>query len=70
MAVIKIRGILMDTILYIAPDIYGQYVTTNRTVIKQLIIQCMNVIYETMVENLLYYCKFFKMLKLNKFKMN
>ena len=60
----------MDMLLDISPDLYGLYLTMDRKGIKQLITQCMNVIYGTMVEILLNYCKFFKMLKLDKFKMN
>ena len=58
MAIIKIRGILVDMLLDIAPDVYGSYVTTNMKIIKQLITQCMNSIYGTMVASLIYYCKF------------
>ena len=70
MSIIKIRGVLVDMLLYIAPDFYGPYVTTDRKGIKKLITQFMNTIYGTMVEIILYYCKFCKTLKLNKFKMN
>ena len=42
----------------------------DRKVIKQLITQCINAIYETMVARLIYYCKFLKTLALNKFKKN
>ena len=70
MVIIKIHGTLVDMILYIAPDVYGPYVTTDRKGINQLITQCMNGIYGTMVASLLYYCKFCKTLKLNKFKIN
>ena len=38
--------------------------------IKQLIAQCMNVIYGTMLASIIYYCKFCNKFKLNKFKMN
>ena len=70
MAIIKIRGILVDVLLYIALDIYGQYVTMDRNGINELITQCMNAIYGTMVASLLYNCKFCKTLKLNKLNMN
>ena len=45
MAIIKIRGILVDMLLDIAPDIYGMYVSMDRKGIKKLITQCMNAIY-------------------------
>ena len=70
MAIINIRGILADMLLKIAPYVYGPYVTTYRKGIKQLITQCINAIYGTMVVSLLYYYKFCKMLIFNQFKMN
>ena len=70
MDIIKIRGILVGMLLDIAPDVYGKYVTMDRKGIKQLITLYMDTIYGTIVESLIYYCKFCKMLKLNKFKMN
>ena len=70
MDIIKIRGIWVSMLLCITPDVYRTYVDTDSKVTKKLITQCMNVIYGTMVETILYYCKFLKTLKLNKFKMN
>ena len=49
MAIIKIRGFLVDLLLDIAPDVYGPYVTTNRKLIKKMIPQCVNYIYGAMV---------------------
>ena len=60
----------MDMLLDIDPYVYVPYITTDSKGIKQLITQCMNIIYRTMVSRLLYYCNFLKTLKLNKFKMN
>ena len=60
----------MDMLLYLSPYLYGTYVTTDRKGTNQLINQCMNSVYVTMVEILLYYCKFCKTMKLNKFEMN
>ena len=70
MDIIDICGILVDMLLDITPDVYGLYVTTERKGIKKIINQCMNAIYGNVVASILYYCKFFKTLKLNKFKMN
>ena len=70
MSIIKIRRVLVNTIIDISPDACGLFVTTNRKGIKKLFTQGMNAIYVTMVSSLLYHCKFCKMLKLNKFKMN
>ena len=57
MAIINIRGILVDMLPDISPDVYGLYVTKERKEIKKLITECMNYIYGTMLENILYYLK-------------
>ena len=69
-AIINIRGIFVDMLLDIDPDVYGPCITIYGKRIKQLITQCINSIYGTMVAIILYYCTFCKMLELNKFKMN
>ena len=70
MAIIKIHRIFVGVRLDIAPDFYWPYVSTDSKGIKQLITQCINSTYGTMVSSLLYHCKFCKMLKLKKFKIN
>jgi hypothetical protein len=70
MATIRIRGILVDMLLDIAPEIYGPYVSMDRKGNKQLIVRCLNAIYGTMVASLLYYCKFVKTLTRNNFIIN
>ncbi len=70
MAIIKIRGILVDMLLDIAPDVYKPYVTMDRKGVKQLIVQCQNAIYGTMMASLLYYNKFCKSLKSVGFEFN
>jgi hypothetical protein len=70
MAMIKIRGVLVDILVKIAPDIYKSYVTTDKKGTKQLLVQCQNVLYGTMVASLLYYCKFTKSLTSVGFKIN
>ena len=70
MSIIKIHRILVDTLVDMSPYVYVTYVTTDRKGINQMITQCINSIYGTMVASLLYYCKFCKTLELNKFKMN
>ena len=70
MAIIKIRSILVYMLLDIYPGAYGPHVTTEWKRTNQLITQCMSAIYGTMLASILYYGNFFKMLKLNKFKMN
>ena len=58
MAIIKIRGILVDVLLDIVPDVYGMYVTADKNITNKLVAQCINAIYGTMVASLLYYCNF------------
>ena len=62
MAFIKIRGILVDILVEIAPDVYKKYVTKDKKGMKQLLVQCQNALYGTMVASLLYYRKFVKSL--------
>jgi hypothetical protein len=62
MAFIKIRGILVDILVEIAPDVYKSYVSKDKKGSKQLLVQCQNALYDTMVASLLYYQKFVKSL--------
>jgi hypothetical protein len=62
MVFIKIRGVLVDMLVDIAPDVYKLYVSTDKKGTKQLLVQCQNAIYGTMVASLLYYRKFCKSL--------
>jgi hypothetical protein len=62
MAFIKIRGVLVDILVEIAPDVYHPYVTKDKKGVKQLLVQCQNALYGTMVASLLYYRKFAKSL--------
>ena len=61
-AIINIRVVLVDILLEISPDVYGPYVITEQKGVKQLIVQCQNAIYGTMMASLLYYKKFRKIL--------
>jgi hypothetical protein len=61
MAFIKIRGVLV-ILVEIAPDVYQPYVTKDRKGVEQLLVQCQNALYGTMVASLLYYRKFAKSL--------
>ena len=70
MAIIKIRGVLVDMLLDIAPDVYKSYVTKDKKGVKQLVVQCQNAIYGTMVASLLYYRKFCKSLTSVGFEFN
>jgi hypothetical protein len=69
-AFIQIRGPLVDILVTIAPDVYGEYVTIGKKGKKQLLVQCLNALYGTMVASLLYYKKFVKSLRSKRFKLN
>lgn len=68
--IIRIRGMLVDMLTKIAPEVYEPYVTTDKRGIKQLLVECLNALYGTMVASLLYYQKFTNSLKENGYKMN
>lgn len=70
MAIIKIRGILVDILVEIAPKVYGPYVTTDKKDEKQLLVQCLNALYGTMMASLLYYKKFVASLEGIGFELN
>jgi hypothetical protein len=70
MAFIRIRGVLVDILVEIAPDVYKKYVRVDRKGVKQLLVQCQNALYGTMVASLLYYRKFVKSLSNIGFKLN
>ena len=70
MMTIRVRGILVDVLLGIAPELYGPYVITDKKGNQSLILTCMNVIYGMMVASLLYYKKFCKSLIACGFNLN
>ena len=70
MAIIKIRGILVNILVEIAPNVYKDYVYYNKKGVKQLLVQCQNAIYRMMVASLLYYWKFMKSLRSIRFEIN
>jgi hypothetical protein len=70
MAIIKIRRVLVDILVKIAPDVYKSYITTDKKGTKQLLVQCQKALYGTMVASLLYYRKFTKSLTSVRFKIN
>lgn len=70
MAIIKLRGVLVDILLEIAPGVYDDYVTVDKKGTKQLLVQCQNALYGTMVASLLYYRKFVATLKKEGFTLN
>jgi hypothetical protein len=62
MVFIKIRGILVDILVDIAPDLYKSYVSKDKKGSKQLLVQCQNALYDTIIASLLYYQKSVKSL--------
>jgi hypothetical protein len=62
MAFIKIRGVLVDILVEIAPDVYKSYVSRDKKGMMQLLVQFQNTLYGTMAASLLYYRKFVKSL--------
>jgi hypothetical protein len=68
--IVRIRGPLVDILVSITPDVYGLYVFTNKSGQKVLIVECLNIVYGTMVAALLYYKKFAKSLTKQGFKLN
>ena len=67
---IKIKGVLVDILLEISPDVYGPHVITYRKGVKQLILQCQIKIYGMMKACLLYYEKFRKSLEDEGYEFN
>ena len=70
MVIIKVRGVLVDMLVKLAPDIYGPYVRKDKKGERTILLQCLNAIYGTMVASLLYYNKFCDTLHRNGFKLN
>ena len=70
MAFIKIRGVLVDTLVEIAPDAHGPHVTEDKKGVKQLIVKCLNALCGTMIASLLCYKKFVKSLTDIGFELN
>jgi hypothetical protein len=57
MECIKIRGILVDILVEISPDVYNPYVLKDKKGVKQLLVQFQNALCGTMVAILSYYWK-------------
>jgi hypothetical protein len=62
MACIKICGVLVDILVEIAPGVYRSYFSRDNKGMKQLLVQCQNALYGTMVASTFYYRKFVKSL--------
>ena len=70
MAIIKIRGVLIDILLEISLAMYKEHVSKDKKGNNQLLVQCKNALYGIMVASLLYYRKFVKSLKKEGFELN
>jgi hypothetical protein len=68
--IVHIMGQLVDILVLIAPDVYGPYVSTNKSGQKVLIVECLNAVYRLMVAALMYYMKFVKSHTKKGFKLN
>ena len=47
--IVRIRGGLVDMLVKIAPETYKPFVTANKKGIKQILVECLNALYGTMV---------------------
>ena len=56
--IVRICGMLVDILVKIAPDVYKDYITVNNKGEKQILVECLNALYGTMMASLLYYEKF------------
>ena len=56
--IICICGILVDILVRIAPDVYKDYITVNKKGENQILVECLNALYGTMLVSLLYCQKF------------
>ena len=68
--IVRIRGMLADMLIKIAPEVYSDFVTVDKRGNKQLLVECLNALYGTMVASLLYYRKFTRSLKRKGYTMN
>ena len=57
-AIIRIRGLVVDMLVEIAPEVYSEYVTKDKRGNTELLVICLNALYGTMVAALLFYQKF------------
>jgi hypothetical protein len=57
-------------LVQIAPDVYKSYITTDKKGTQQLLVQCQNALYGTMVASLWYYRNFTKSLTSVGFEIN
>jgi hypothetical protein len=68
--IIRLRGLLADLLVEIDSETYAAYVTKDKKGHSQLLCQCLNAIYGTVIAGLLYYRKFKKTFERNDFTLN
>ena len=51
--VMRVRGCMVNVLVKVAPKVYGPYVSIDKQGRKQLLAECLNAIYRTMVVSLL-----------------
>ena len=61
---------LVDILVKVATDVYKDYAMVNNKGEKQILVQCLSVLYGTMMAYLLYYEKFTTRLDKAGFEMN
>ena len=61
---------LVDILVKIATDVYKDYVKVNNKGEKQILVECLNALYGTMMASLLYYQKFTARLEKAGFEIN
>jgi hypothetical protein len=52
----------VDIMVEITPDVYNPYVSKDKKGMRQLLVQCQNALYGTIIASILYYQKFVKSL--------
>ena len=69
-AIVRIRGLVADMLVEIAPEVYSPYIVKDKRGNSELLVICLNAIYGTMVTALLFYEKFTDNLKSKGFSVN
>ena len=61
--IMRLHGDVVDILCKLAPTVYAQFITMDKRGSKQLLVNCLNALYGSMVASLLYYRKFTPSLK-------
>ena len=68
--IVRMRGEVVDILCKLSPETYKPFVTTDKQGNIQILVKCLNALYESMVASLLYYKKFSASLKRKGFVKN